>query len=137
MNWLGLNWVAIFCAGVAYWVLGYVWYSLLFGKVWAAEQTRHRGAPSSAGGAMGPKLLSTFVSNLIAAAAMAYLLKRTGFTDLNHILKLAAATGIGFAGTAVTIISVWESKPTKVWFIDLSFYFVGAILLAMILAWWP
>ena len=137
MNWLGLNWLAILCAGVAYWVLGFVWYSLLFGKIWAAEQTRHRGAPPSAGGPMGPKLLSTFVANLIAAAAMAYLLKRTGFTDMNHILKLAAATGIGFAGTAVTIISVWESKPTKVWFIDLAFYFVGAILLAMILAWWP
>ena len=137
MNLLGLNWLAILCAGVAYWVLGFVWYSLLFGKIWAAEQTRHRGAPPSAGGPMGPKLLSTFVSNLIAAAAMAYLLKRTGFTDMNHILKLAAATGIGFAGTAVTIISVWESKPTKVWFIDLAFYFVGAILLAVILVCWP
>ena len=75
---------------------------------------------------MAPKLLSTFVSNLIAAAAMAYLLKRTGIADMNHALKLAAATGIGFAGTAVTMISVWESKPTRMWFIDAGYYFVGA-----------
>jgi hypothetical protein len=136
MNWLGLNWLAILCAGVAYWALGFVWYSLLFGKIWAAEQTRHRGAPPSAGGPMGPKLISTFVSNLIAAAAMAYLFKRTGIADLNHALRLAAAVGIGFSGTVVTIISVWESKPTKIWFIDASFYFVGAILMAMILVNW-
>ena len=37
-----MNWLAILCAGVAYWVLGFVWYSLLFGGIWGAEQERHR-----------------------------------------------------------------------------------------------
>ena len=31
-----MNWLAILCAGVAYFFLGFVWYSLLFGKIWAA-----------------------------------------------------------------------------------------------------
>jgi cytochrome bd-type quinol oxidase subunit 2 len=137
MNWLGLNWLAILCAGAAYWVLGFVWYSLLFGKMWAAEQERHRGTQPCPSGGMGPKLISTFVANVIAAAAMAYLIKRTGFMDMNHALKLAVATGLGFAGTAVTIISVWESKSTKVWVIDTGFYLLGAILLAVILISWP
>ena len=132
-----MNWLAIFCAGAAYWVLGYVWYSILFGRVWAAELTRQRGAPPPQGGSMGPKLISTFVSNLIAAAAMAYLFKRTAIGDWNHAIRLAAATGIGFAGTAVTIMAVWESKPTKVWLIDVGYYFVGAVLLALILVNWP
>jgi hypothetical protein len=56
---------------------------------------------------------------------------------MNHALKLAVATGLGFAGTAVTITCVWESKSTKLWFIDTGFYFVGAILLAVILVSWP
>jgi hypothetical protein len=137
MNWLGLNWLAVLCAGAACWVLAAIWYSLLFGKMWAAEQTRHRGQLPSAGRPMGPMLISTFVLNFIMAAAMAYLIKRTGFADLNHAIKIAVATGIGFAGTAVTIISVWESKPTKLWFIDAGYYFVSAILLAVILVAWP
>ena len=86
---------------------------------------------------MGLKLISTFVSTVIAATAMAYLIRRTGSVDLNHALKLAVATGLGFAGTAVTITCVWESKSTKLWFIDAGFYFVGAILLAVILISWP
>ena len=137
MNWLGLNWLAILCAGAAFWMLGFVWYSLLFGKIWAAEQQRHRGPQALEPGGMGPRLISTFVSNVIAAAAMAYLIKRTGFTDMNHALRLAVATGLGFAGTAVTITCVWESKSTKLWFIDTGFYFIGAILLAVILVSWP
>ena len=137
MNWLGLNWLAILCAGAAYWVLGFVWYSLLFGKIWGAEQERLRGGRPCEPGGMGLKLISTFVANVIAAAAMAYLIKRTGFADMNHGLKLAVATGLGFAGTAVTVICVWESKSTKLWFIDTAYYFIGAILLAAILISWP
>ena len=132
-----MNWLAILCAGLAYWVLGFVWYSLLFGKIWAAEQERLRGGQPSAGGSMGLKLISTFVSNVIAAAAMAYLIKRTGIADMNHALRLAAAAGLGFSGTTVTITSVWESKSTKIWLIDAAFYFIGAILLATIFVCWP
>jgi len=137
MDWLTLNWLAILCAGAAFWVLGFVWYSLLFGKIWGAEQERHRGGQPCEPGGMGLKLISTFVSTVIAATAMAYLIRRTGSVDLNHALKLAVATGLGFAGTAVTITCVWESKSTKLWFIDAGFYFVGAILLAVILISWP
>ncbi|MDQ2824797.1 MAG: DUF1761 domain-containing protein [Verrucomicrobiota bacterium] len=133
-----MNWLAILCAGAAYWVLGYVWYSLLFGKLWCAELIKHRGErPSPSGGEMAGKLISTFVSNLVAAAAMAYLFKRTGITDMSHALRLAAAAGIGFAGTAVTIVSIWESKPTTIWFIDVGYYFVGALLMAIIFVSWP
>src|ERR1700682_5070506 len=130
MNWLGLNWLAILCAGVAFWMLGFVWYSLLFGKIWAAEQERHRGGQPCEPGGMGLKLISTFVSTVIAAAAMAYLIRRTGSSDINHALKLAVATGLGFAGTAVTITCVWESKSTKLWFIVCGVFFVGEVLLA-------
>jgi hypothetical protein len=44
-----MNWLAIFCAGLAYFILGFVWYSLLFGKIWAAEQLRHCGGDGGAG----------------------------------------------------------------------------------------
>jgi uncharacterized protein DUF1761 len=132
-----MNWLAILCAGVAYWVLGYVWFSLLFGKVMAAEQTRYRGERSPPTGAeMGAKMLGTFVCNLIAAGAMAYLFKRTAIADLNHALRLATAVGIGFAGTALTMNHIWESKPTKIWMIDAGYNFVGAILMAMIMVSW-
>src|ERR1700736_2214929 len=133
-----MNWLPILCAGLAYWVLGYVWYSLLFGKIWAAEQTRFRGkrAPPS-GGEMLTKMLGPFFCNLLAAGAMAYLVKRTAILDLSHSLRLAAAGGIGFAGTALTMSSIWEGKSTKHWIIVAGYNFVGAILVVMILINWP
>ena len=132
-----MNLLAIFCAGAACWVLAFVWYSLLFGKMWAAEQMRLRGNLPSPGGGMAPQLISTFVSNLIAAAAMSYLFRRTAIADLGHALRLGAAVGIGFSGTALTITAVWEGKSTKVWLIDTGYYFVGALLMAVIFVSWP
>ena len=137
MNLLGLNWISVLIAGAAGWVLAAAWYAALFGKIWAREMERHLGRPCGAGRSMPLMLLSTFVMNLLMAAAMAYLLKRTGFADMNHAIKLAVATAIGFVGAALTIVGVWEGKPTKVWLIDTSYYFASAILMAAILVRWP
>ena len=132
-----MNWLAILCAGAAYWVLGYVWYSLLFGAMWRAELIRHLGERSSpAPPEMAAKLIATFLSNLVAATVMAYLISRAGIVDMNDALRLGAAVGVGFAGTAVTMSAIWESKPTKIWFIDAGYNFVGCILLAIILVSW-
>jgi formate/nitrite transporter FocA (FNT family) len=132
-----MNWLAILCAGAAYWVLGYVWYSLLFGKIWAAEQARQQGErPPPTGGEMAGKMIGTFICNLLAAAAMAYIFYKAQTRDLNHALRLGAATGIGFAGTAITMKSIWESKPTKIWMIDAGFNLVGCLLVAAIIVYW-
>jgi hypothetical protein len=132
-----MNWLAILCAGAAYWVLGFVWYVLLFGKVWAAELRRHSGErPPPTSAEMAAKMVGTFVSNLIAAGAMAYLFRRTGIEDMSHALRLGAAAGVGFSATAITVAYIWESKPTKVWFIDAGYNIIGGLLLAAILVSW-
>jgi hypothetical protein len=133
-----MKWLPILCAAAAYWVLGFVWYSLLFGKVWAAALARHRGSEAAQpSGEMGAKLIGTFVSNLVAAAAMSYLFRRTGITDLDHAVRLGVAAGLGFAGTALTAAYIWQSKPTTVWFIDVGYNLVGCVIVALVLVSWP
>ena len=29
-----MNWLAVFCAGLAYWLLGAIWYSAIFSRIW-------------------------------------------------------------------------------------------------------
>jgi biotin transporter BioY len=137
-----MNWLAILCAGVAYFFLGFVWYSLLFGKIWGAEQERHRGGegsacPKPATREFAGMLLANFVSNLVASAAIAYILHRTGTGDLPHALKLGAGLAVGFSITTLTIVHVWEQKSTKVWMIDASYHLIGCTIAAAILVSWP
>jgi len=39
-----MNWLAVFCAGLPYWLVGAIWYSVLFSKAWRAANwtTRHQ-----------------------------------------------------------------------------------------------
>jgi hypothetical protein len=137
-----MNWLAILCAGLAYFFVGFVWYSLLFGKIWAAEQLRHRGSDESACAAPAKRefagmLIANLISNLVAAAAIACLLRRMGIADLPTALKLGAGLAAGFSITTLTIVHVWEGKSTKVWMIDASYHLIGCMIASAILVSWP
>jgi hypothetical protein len=130
-----MNWLAVICAAAAYWVLGAVWYMALFGKTWAAGMQQH-GVKLEQGG-MAAKMIGNFIGNLIAAVIMERLIQRIGITDVTHGLRLGAGVGVGFSATAITIAYLWESKPFKVWLIDVSYYVLGCALLGVILTAWP
>ena len=134
MNWMAMNWIAVFCAAAVYWIIGAIWYMALFGKIWAAgiEQT----GVKIQGGGMGAKMIGNFLCNLVAASIMARLIARTGITELGYGLKLGAGVGLGFSATALTIQYLWESRPLKVWLVDVSHHFVGCIAIGGILAVW-
>jgi hypothetical protein len=129
-----MNWLAIFCAALAYWVLGFIWYSVLFGKTWASS-LEERGLKLEKGG-MAAKMVATFIANFVAAVIMAHLVQRIGTTEFIRGLRLGAGMGVGFSATALTIQSVWESKPFNVWLIDASYHFFGCVALGVILAVW-
>ena len=130
-----MNFLAIICAAIAYWILGWLWYSVLFGKIWSAGLERH-GTKIQMGG-MALKMIGTFVGNLIAAVVMARILQRMGGKmELLHGLRVGAGVGIGFSATALTIQDLWESKPFKVWWVDASYHIVGCIILGLILVVW-
>jgi len=64
---MAMNWLAILCAGLAYWVLGFVWYSLLFGNTWAEALRTYRAQwPTPARGEMAGKMIGTFVQTTFA-----------------------------------------------------------------------
>jgi hypothetical protein len=132
-----MNWLAILCAAVAYWMVAFVWYSLLFGRIWAAEQIQHRREVcESAKSEFVSMLVATFVSNLVASAAIACLLDHMGIGDLPTALKLGAGLALAFNITTLTIVHVWEKKSTKVWMIDASYHLVGCMVVAAILVLW-
>ncbi len=133
-----MNWLAILCAAAAYFFLGFVWYSLLFGKIWAAEQARHCGREGTAPAKreFAGMLIAQFVCNLVASAAIACLLRRMAIVDLPTALKLGAGLAAGFSITTLTIVHVWEQKSTKVWVIDAIYHLFGCMIAAAILVSW-
>jgi hypothetical protein len=137
MDYGDMNWLAIVCAGLAYWLLGAVWYSALFSKAWRAAVEQHGvklGQPNQSG--MGTKLIVTLVCNLIAALVLARVIHQLHGVDLLRGLKIGAGVGLGFCATALTMTYVWQSPPRRLWAIDTGYHLVGCIIMGAILSVW-
>jgi Protein of unknown function (DUF1761) len=129
-----MNWLAVICAALAFWILGFVWYSLLFGKMWAGALQEY--GVKLEPGAMAPKLIGTFIANFVAAVVMEHMITRISLVTIVQGLKLGLGVGIGFSATAITVSYLWQRQPFKVWLIDVSYYCLGAVLLGVILTAW-
>ena len=134
-----MNWLAVLCAGLAYWLLGAIWYSAIFSKAWRSAIERHGvklGHPGQSG--MATKLIVTLICNLFAALVVARIIHQVGHhhMDLLRGLKIGAGVGLGFCATALTMTYVWQSPPLRLWAIDIGYHIVGCTIMGAILAVW-
>lgn len=129
-----MNWLAVLCAGVAYWILGALWYSKLFSKPWSTAIEQHGIKLRGTGFAM--KMIVTLVCNLIAAIVLGRLFHQLQVIDVMRGVKIGAAVGVGFCATALTMNYVWQSPPPRLWAIDSTFHIVGCIVMGAILSAW-
>jgi Protein of unknown function (DUF1761) len=132
-----MNWLALCGAGLAYWLLGAVWYSVIFSKMWRSAVQEHGVKLGQPGKGMATKLIVTLVCNLFAALILARVIHQVGrHMDLLRGLKIGAGVGVGFCATALTMTYIWQSPPRRLWAIDIGYHIVGCTIMGAILAVW-
>jgi len=131
-----INWIAILVAAVAYFLLGALWYSVLFGKKWAQLVKLDTNNPDLKKG-MGGMMVSTFVLILIVCFGLEILIVKFNFLqEISYGIKLGLLTGLAFATTAVSINYVYENKPANLYLINNGYHVLGHVIAASILVLW-
>ena len=131
-----VNWLAVLVAAVAYFLLGALWYSVLFGKKWAQLVKLDTSNPDLKKG-MGGMMISTFILILIVCFGLEILVIKFNFLqEVTYGLKLGLLTGLAFATTAVSINYVYENRPTNLYLINNGYHVLGHIVAATILVLW-
>ena len=131
-----INWLAVIVATVAYFLLGALWYSVLFGKKWAQLVKLDTTNPDLKKG-MGGMMLSTFVLILIVCFGLEVLIVKINFLqEITYGIKLGLLTGLAFATTAVSINYVYERRPTNLYLINNGYHVLGHVIAAIILVLW-
>ena len=129
------NWPAVLVAAVAYFALGAVWYSGLFGKRWVAYHKINVEDPEMKKGVAGT-MSASFVLMLVAVLCLAFLVARLQLTEPLSGVKWGLLTGAGFAATAVSIGYLYTKKPFGLHLIDGFYHITGHIIAAVILCSW-
>jgi hypothetical protein len=123
----------IVVGAVAYWALGALWYSVLFGKTWSAGlEAQGIKLPEPTPAQMRLKLALTFVGNLGATVALSWFLHRLWPNTMLGALRVGFIAGAGIAATALAVCYAWESKARENLTIDAGFHTVGLMVAAAI-----
>jgi hypothetical protein len=131
------NYWSIGIAALAYFIVGSLWFSVLFGKIWSAEMQKNGVTiKEPAKNEIAKKMIQTFLGNLLAAVSIAYLVFVTGISNWQAGIKLGLLCGIGFAAAAISIAYTWESRSMKLVMIDCGYAVFGIALCGLILSTW-
>jgi hypothetical protein len=130
-----LNWLHLFVAAIAYFLLGAIWYSFLFQKSWIRYHNIDTSNPEAKKGA-GVIMLIGFIWTFIIVAAIAILASKMPlYGGVLSGIKLGLTTGI-LSALAISMTYLYLKKSVNLHLIDGLYHVAGQIIAAIILVVW-
>ncbi len=132
-----VNYYAIIISAIISFVLGALWFSLLFGKSWTKlmgysakdiENAKKKGMTKSyLIGLIGQLILSYVLANFIIYADAKTIIEG---------IQIGAFIWLGFVATISLGMILWDNKPIKLYIINTSYWLVSLIIQGIILSVW-
>lgn len=139
MEEMNINLVAVLVAVVANFILGFIWYTPLFGKAWAKEM----GFDTSikpAGGEIAKGMVFMVIGNFFMAyvfahnnAAWSYVPGVKEMSPITNIMNATIFTWLGFYMPVDLSAVAWERKSWKLFGINTGYHFMMLLVAAAIL----
>jgi hypothetical protein len=128
------NYPAVFVSALAYWLLGALWFAVLFGKPWMALEHITEEQASS----MNPLVpyIVTFALNLLIAFVLAQLCSWRNANTAGRGAALGILVWIGFVGPITCSTYMYEMRPRELFAINEFYPLVGLCLMGTILGAW-
>jgi hypothetical protein len=134
-----INYIAVIVAIVANFILGFIWYTPLFGKAWARELKMDTSVKPT-GGQMAKGLITTLIGNFLLVYVFAHNIEAWTFVpNMNEmsaagtILNSAIFTWLGFFVPVDLNTVMWEGKSWKFFFINTVYHLLTLLIAATIL----
>ena len=128
------NYGAIVVSAVAYWLLGALWYGVLFSQRWMALE----GITMEQARSMNPVLpyVITLVLNLLIAFVLAQLCLWRNADTAARGAAVGVLLWIGIVGPVVFTTYIYEMRPKELFAINEFYPLVGLCLMGAILGAW-
>ena len=128
------NYAAVFVAAVAYWLLGAIWYGVLFSKPWMALENISMEQAKS----MNPVLpyVITFILNLLIAYSLAQICIWRNANTVGRGASVGVLLWIGFVGPITFTTYMYEMRPKELFAINQFYPLAGLVLMGAIIGAW-
>lgn len=129
---LGLNLVAVLVASIAFFLVGWLWYGILFSDAWMAAN----GVPAEAGDAESPVWMAGgFLITVLQVIGVGLVLKWKGVSGLAGAVTTAVLLWLFFALPFCHYAYIYNpGHDSTLLMIDASHLLVGWVVSAIVLA---
>ncbi len=127
------NYLAILVAAIAYWILGGVWYGVLFSKSWMMYE--HMSDEQAKGAGFLPYVITIFLNLLIAYVLSQVIHWRNAYTA-GRGAAVGVILWIGIVGPITYTTYMYEMRPKELFAINEFFPLAGLVLMGAILGAW-
>ena len=118
-----MNWLAVVVATVAFFVVGAIWYTALFGKIWQREVGLSE--EQLKGGANMPLIFGTcFALEFIVCLTVGHMFDFLAPSDRAKMM-IAVGLALGVMAPAIGINYLYQRKSLKLFLVDAGHSIVG------------
>lgn len=131
-----INHLAVLVSAIVFFLLSYVWFTLLFGSLYVAQMTK-MGLPSGTSGSMTAPLIGTFLLGWFLAYVIAVALSMR--PDPNPGARgfgFGLFIGIGVYASMTMLGVLWGGLPFALWAINAGFVVVAMAIMGWIIGAW-
>lgn len=109
-----LNYVSVIVVAAVGFILGWLWYSMLFGKAWVAEMkiTPEQIQEAQSKG-MTAELIRGFLWTLISTFGLAVIMHSHGVPNWKHGAAVGAFIGVFVVAARLLNLAGWERKSSR------------------------
>ncbi|MBI3485776.1 DUF1761 domain-containing protein [Candidatus Daviesbacteria bacterium] len=133
-----INLLAVFLAGVAYMVVGFLWYSpMLFGKKWMKLMGISAEDMKKAQKSMVKMYGIAFITGLVMAYILGVFINLTPLASTTDGLQVAFWAWLGFVATVGVTSVIFAKKPLMLFYIDSAYQLAGMLVMSLVLTMWP
>lgn len=132
-----MNYLAVFVAAVAAFVIGFLWHGPLFGKQWMAlSNITEKDIKEAQQQSMAPYMVVAFVQQVVKAFVVAMFSSMLGIMDVVGALQLAFWIWLGFIAMTLLDGVLWEKRTVPLYLFNIGYHLVALVVIALIVALW-
>ncbi len=131
---LGLNPLAVLVAGLAFWMVGALWYGALFADLWFGLWGFVEADEARMEAVMAPAMTAGLIQCLLFAGFLATALKAVKAEGLTASIKWAVFFWAGFVLLAQAYGAIYALQPVLLLVLDASHTLVGFIVMSVLLS---
>lgn len=129
-----INYLAVIVAAVAYLIIGWLWYSPLFGAAWMKGIGKTK--EQVAAGASALNYILALIFGFIASYGIARIMVWSGRNSITDGIMIGLVVSICFVLATLFMNDTFEKRPVGLTFINVLYHIVSLVVAGIIIGAW-